>query len=179
MSQPVVSVFGGKAPKPGDPVYQQAETLGGLLASAGYAVMTGGYDGVMDAISCGAKAKGGHTIGVTVSLFDNLGHARSLYVDEFITYDSLSERMLHVIKRCQAVIALPGGIGTLAEVFVAWNLIQAGEVPRIPLILLGETWHDIVGVIYGTGRYIREDTMHLIRVVRTPEQAVTLLNEWG
>src|SRR5438552_19091842 len=111
MDRKVVSVFGGAAPKPGSAGYAEAETLGRLLAQAGYAVMTGGYAGTMEATSKGAKEAGGHVIGVTVGQIErSFGSKRNAYVDEVIHYDRLYERLHHRVAKCGSAIALPGGL---------------------------------------------------------------------
>lgn len=176
--QPIVTVFGGGRPKPTDTAYAEAELLGRLLAEAGYAVQTGGYAGTMEAASKGAQAAGGHVIGVTVGLFDRDGQRPNPYIDEIISFETLSERLLHLVKASEASIALPGGLGTLSEVALTWSLLQVAEVPPRPFILIGEQWGDLMQTFYGDGSYIREADMHLWRVVRTPEQAVTLLRTW-
>ncbi|HOA22773.1 MAG TPA: LOG family protein [Aggregatilineales bacterium] len=173
-----VSVYGGGSPKPGEPAYQQAYELGKLLAEAGYIVMTGGYSGTMEATSRGAKEAGGYVIGVTVGLFERAGLSPNPYIDEIIQYDELSERLLHVVKRGDAAIALPGGIGTLSEVALTWSLLQTGEISPRPFILLGEQWADLLHTLYGWGAYIRDTDMSLWQIARTPEQAVTLLRNW-
>lgn len=173
-----VSVFGGGSPQPGEPAYEQAYELGKQLAEAGYTVMTGGYSGTMEATSRGAKEAGGHVIGVTVGLFERVGLSPNPYIDQIIQYDELSERLLHVVKRGDAAIALPGGVGTLSEVALMWSLLQTGEVPPRPFILVGEHWADLLQTYYGAGTYIRDADMSLWQVARTSEQAVMMLRNW-
>src|SRR5688572_2614470 len=121
----VVSVFGGAAPQPGSATYEEAETLGRFLAQAGYAVLTGGYAGTMEDTSKGAKEAGGHVIGVSVAQIERrFGANLNPYIDEIIHYESLYERLHHLVVKCSAAIALPGGIGTLSEVALTWSLIQ-------------------------------------------------------
>lgn len=174
----IVSVFGGSAPRPGEPAYEEAYTLGKLLGEAGYTVMTGGYAGTMEASSKGAKEAGAQVIGVTVGMFERAGHLPNDYVDDIVHYDTLSERLVHVVKAADAAIALPGGIGTLSEVALTWSLLQTGEVEPMPFVLLGEEWGRLLQTHYATGQYIREADMSLWQVARTPEQAVTLLRNW-
>lgn len=173
-----VSVFGGGSPRAGDPAYETAYRLGQLLGEAGYRVLTGGYAGVMEAASKGAKEAGAHVIGVTVGMFDKAGHLPNEYIDEVVSYENLSERLIHVVKAADAAIALPGGIGTLSEVALTWSLLQTREVEPMPFVLLGEHWGELLHTYYGNGAYIREADMTLWQVARTPEQAVTLLRNW-
>ncbi len=180
MSLGTVSVFGGQSPRPGSAAYEEAVTLGRLLAEAGAVVMTGGYGGTMEATSKGAKEAGGRTIGVTVGLFETSGFrvGPNAYVDEVVQYPTLSERLLHLVKNCDAAIALRGGIGTLSEVMLAWSLIQVGETTRKPLVLLGEDWRALIETLYGDGAYIRAADMDVVHIARTPDQALTLLRNW-
>lgn len=174
----IVSVFGGSAPRPGEPAYQEAYQLGKQLGEAGYQIMTGGYSGTMEATSQGAKEAGAHVVGVTVGLFEQAGRSPNGYVDEVVHYDTLSERLLHLVKKCHAAVALPGGIGTLSEVTLMWSLLQTHEIEPVPFVLMGEDWRRLIQSIYGRGQYIREADMSLLQVARTPEQAVTLLRNW-
>lgn len=174
----VVSVYGGGSPQPGDDAYEQARRLGSQLAEAGYTVMTGGYAGTMEAVSRGASEADGHVTGVTVSLFDQMGREANRYVDEVINYDTLAERLLHLVTRADAAVALPGGVGTLSEVALTWSLLQTGEIAPMPFILLGERWDDLMHLYYGEGQYIREQHLHLFQVARTPQQAVTMIRNW-
>lgn len=179
MSRGIVSVFGGSSPRRGAPAYAEAERLGYLLAENGYTVMTGGYSGVMEAASKGAKSAGGYVIGVTVGLFESAGeHNPNAYNDEIIAYNTLQERISHLVTRCDAAVALHGGIGTLSEVALTWSLLQVGEMKRKPFILLGRGWEDVLTRYYGNGAYIRERDMHLWKAAYTPEEAVALLLEW-
>src|SRR3990172_1929274 len=108
----IVAVFGGSSPQPGEPAYAEAEDVGRLLAESGYTVMTGGYGGTMEAASKGAKAAGGKVIGVTVGLFERSeGRRPNDFIDEVIRYDSLRDRLHHLVAECDAAVALRGGIG--------------------------------------------------------------------
>ncbi len=179
MHRGIISVFGGSAPRPGSPAYEEACTVGRLLAKAGYAVATGGYGGIMEAVSKGAAEAGGHVIGVTTDAL-NRWEAQTIrpnpWIKEEIRFHTLRDRLYHLVAFCDAAVALPGGIGTLSEVALTWSLIQVAEIPRKPLILVGDIWDDILTHLYGNGEYIREDDMHLLRCVRTPEDIVAALN---
>lgn len=177
---PIVTVFGAAAMPPTNPEYARAEHLGRLLAEAGYSVMTGGYFGSMEAVSKGAKSGGGHVIGVTVSGFEGPGKRSgpNSYNDEIVRYDSLRERLLHLIDHCNAAVALPGGIGTLSEVSLMWSLLQIGEIERKPLILLGDFWAELLTRLYDQGYYISRMHLALWQKANTPEEVVKLLNDW-
>ncbi|MBN1430362.1 MAG: LOG family protein [Anaerolineae bacterium] len=176
----VVTVFGASVTRRTDPDYAVAEHLGELLAQSGYAVMTGGYFGMMEAVSKGAKSAGGHVIGVTVSRFEGPDRRSgpNIYNDEVIPYDTLRARLLHLVDHCDAAIALPGGIGTLSEVALMWSFLQVDEIKRKPFVLLGDFWVDVLTGLYGQGQYIKEDYLGLWQPAQTPEEAVKLLDEW-
>ncbi len=171
-NRPVIAVFGSSAPKEGQPDYAQAYEVGRLLAEAGYAVATGGYSGTMTAVSRGAADAGGYVIGVTSSQIEQF---RDLPPNDWITkeyrYPTLQERLSHLVTQNEGMIVLPGGIGTLAELALAWNLIQVNEIPKRPLILLGKLWLDTLAAFIQEP-YIMETHRDIVINVLTPEEAV-------
>jgi len=136
-----ITVFGGSLPKPGEPAYEDALRLGKLLAQAGYTVLTGGYIGTMEAISRGSSEAGGHVIGVTCDQIEAWRPVKANHwVKEEWHYASLQERMFALIEHCDGFLALPGGVGTLAEISLAWNLLLTDVIHPRPLILIGPGW---------------------------------------
>lgn len=136
-----VSVFGGAQPRPDSPEYAEARLLGGLLVQRGHTVLTGGYIGVMEAVSRGAHEAGGHVIGVTCEDIEAWRKVKAnAWVKEEWRKKTLLERMLAIIEGCDAAIAMPGGLGTLTEISVMWNLMVVDSLPRRPLILVGQGW---------------------------------------
>ena len=122
MSIPVVAVFGSSRTQPGSSRWQQAETWGRIIARAGFAVASGGYGGSMEAVSRGAREAGGLVIGVTApDLFKSRSGANG-YVDLELPAPTLTGRIERMLEISRAVLALPGGLGTLTEITVAWNL---------------------------------------------------------
>lgn len=141
MNAPVVTVFGSSKAQPGDAAYEQAHLLGGMLAEAGFSVATGGYIGTMEAVSKGTALSGGHVIGVTCDQIESWRPVEpNHWVQEEIRLATLRERVYRLIEIGQALIALPGGLGTLSEVALAWSLQQTGEISARPLVLIGEQW---------------------------------------
>lgn len=172
MTQRTISVFGSSAPQPGSLAFVQAHLVGRLLAQADFAVATGGYSGTMTAVSQGAAEAGGHVIGVTcdqIEQFRPLGPNR--WVAEEIRYPTLRERLLHLVTQSDGMIVLPGGIGTLSELTLAWSFLQVGEVPAQPLVLLGDLWRQTVQAFY-TPDYVREKDMALLAFADDAETAV-------
>jgi uncharacterized protein (TIGR00730 family) len=136
-----VSVFGGSGPKEGEAAYAEAVVLGRLLAERGHTVLTGGYIGTMEAVSRGAHEAGGHVIGVTCAEIERwrpIGANR--WVKEELRKETLMERIHALIHESDAALALPGGIGTLAEIALTWNLMAVESLHRRPLILIGGGW---------------------------------------
>ena len=182
MSRGIVSVFGGSSPMPDSPAYEEARTLGELLARAGYAVATGGYSGTMEAASRGAAEAGGHVIGVTASAFDHWGRTggkANPWVKEEIKLRTLRERLYHLVEFCDAAVALRGGVGTLSEVALTWSLLQVGEIEPKPLILLGSLWGELLARYYGEGEYIKPVYMQLWQCVETPQEVIAALDGTG
>ena len=171
----VISVFGSARPKPDTPDYVQAYEVGRLLAKNGYAVATGGYMGTMEGVSKGASEAGGHVIGVTsqqIELYRPI--APNQWVAEEIKYDSLRERMLHLVMNNDGAIVLPGGVGTLAELALAWNLIQVDEIGARPFVLLGDIWKRTFEAFISAD-YVTDETAAIAQYADTLEQAVQLI----
>ena len=140
---PIVGVYGSARLPETDEHYQYAVAVGRALAGEGFIVATGGYAGVMEAVSRGARDVGGEVIGYTVTSWDGLPANR--YVTEEQDSKDLFER-LRKFSEVDLLIALDGGLGTLAEDVVSWNLLQVGSDAR-PLLMVGEQWqalHDYV-----------------------------------
>ena len=143
----VVSVFGASGVQPGDPGYTAARAVGEELAASGFAVATGGYGGVMEAVCRGAAEAGGTTIGVTApAVFPGRAGANQ-WVQHEIPAADLMERIGTMMKISAAFIAMPGSIGTLTELIVAWNLafvapLAGGQFG--PVIAVGDTWGRLV-----------------------------------
>jgi uncharacterized protein (TIGR00730 family) len=136
-----VAVFGGAGARPQDDSYRQALELGAGLAKAGHAVMTGGYIGIMEAASKGAAEAGGHVIGVTCDEIESFRPIKpNPWVKEEWRFVTLADRLMNLVNRCDAAVAMPGGVGTLAEISILWNQILINAIPPKPLILLGEGW---------------------------------------
>jgi uncharacterized protein (TIGR00730 family) len=157
---------------PGSEPFEQARQVGSLLAKAGCAVATGGYGGTMTAVSQGAAEAGGHVIGVGSARIERFrGTGVNQWVQEVHKYESLSERLLHLVTRNDGMIVLPGGIGTLSEMALAWSLLQVGEIEVRPLALLGEMWREMTHAFY-QAEYVQPEHLALLSFAETPEAAV-------
>lgn len=132
---PAVSVFGSARSKPDSPECVLAEELGAALATAGYAVITGGGPGVMEAANRGATEAGGLSVGLGIELPFEQGI--NDWVDMAIDFRYFFARKTMFVKYAQAFVVLPGGFGTLDEMFEALTLVQTGKVTRFPVVLMG------------------------------------------
>ncbi|MGI5214183.1 TIGR00730 family Rossman fold protein [Plantactinospora sp. CA-290183] len=135
---PAVSVFGSARSKPDSPECILAEELGARLARAGYAVITGGGPGVMEAANRGATEAGGLSVGLGIELPFEQGINE--WVDLAIDFRYFFARKTMFVKYAQAFVVLPGGFGTLDELFEALTLVQTGKVTRFPVVLMGEAY---------------------------------------
>ena len=177
----IVAVFGGAAPRPGSEAYEAARTLGQQLAEAGWTVATGGYAGVMEAASRGACEAGGHVIGVTCTLIENWrGLKANAWVREEKKFETLRERLYHLVEFSDAAVALPGGIGTLSEVALTWSLIQTGEIKAKPLVAVGRVWTETLATFMREGEgYLRAGDEKLVVLAEDVAEAARLLGSGG
>jgi uncharacterized protein (TIGR00730 family) len=173
-----VTVFGGSQPQPGSPMYNEAYDLGRLLAQAGHTILTGGYIGTMEAASKGANEAGGHVIGVTcedIEAWRKVKH--NAWVKEERRFKTLEERLIELVRACDAAIALPGGPGTLTEIALTWNLMIVASMPAKPLILVGEGWKAVMETfIKSQDGYIPQNQRTLLHFAQNVQTAVTLLS---
>ncbi len=140
-AQRTIAVFGSSRRDEQSDLYREAYTLGGVLARAGYAVLSGGYQGAMAAVSRGAAEAGGRVIGVTCAIFDPL--PPNPWLTEEIKAPTLIDRLTIMLERADGFVGLRGGIGTLSEVTLAWSLLQTRSYAK-PLVLLGAGWQPVV-----------------------------------
>jgi hypothetical protein len=176
-SGPCVTVFGSARFPEGHRYYELARATGRELARAGFAVMTGGGPGIMEAANRGAHEAGGVSLGCNIQLpFEQKPNP---YVDRFIEFEHFFIRKVMLVKYSSAFILMPGGFGTLDEAFEVITLIQTGKLERFPIITMGgEFWEHLRNFIRDT--LIAEATidasdLELARPAQTPEEAVRLV----
>lgn len=174
-----VTVFGGSQPLSGDPAYEQARRLGELLAKAGHTILNGGYIGTMEAVSRGAHEAGGHVIGVTCDAIEAWRPVNpNRWIGEEMRFATQRERLFALIENCDAAIALPGGIGTLAEVAEMWSSLQTGSIESRPLVLVGPEWRAVIEQFLASlGEYVPPEYRDLMILVDNVDQATKILNE--
>jgi uncharacterized protein (TIGR00730 family) len=168
-----VTVFGSAQPQPGSAAYEQAQDLGRRLAQAGIAVVNGGYAGTMEGVSRGAAEAGGRARGVTCAAFDKGRSGGNAYLSEVIHTPDLLARLRKLVELGDAYLVLDGGVGTLLELFLVWNL-RAINVDAKPCILIGHHWRQVLD---GLTRHTQIGPQHtaMLRIVDTNEQALDLL----
>lgn len=168
-----VTVFGSARVAEDSIEYAEARRLGRLLAQDGHFIVSGGYGGVMEAVSRGAHEVGGRVIGVTVAPWAQR-LAPNRYLSEERSAESLFER-LEALVESDALIALPGGAGTLGEVALAWNLRQMELMPAKPVILVGESWRRMVEA-FRELLIVNERDLGLLTLVDSIDDAISALD---
>jgi len=164
-----VAVFGSSEPAEGEPLYEEARVVGSLLAREGLLVVNGGYGGVMEGASRGAREAGGRCVGVTTDAFRRGGG--NPFLSEEHREPDLFLRTRRLIELSDAYIILRGKSGTLAELTFLWALNRGGLLPSTRIVLLGDFWEVILASLTGL-RMVETEQMEITRVARTPEQAV-------
>jgi len=141
-TQLIVTVFGSSRPHEGDADYEEARVLGRALARCGFAVCSGGYGGVMEAVSRGTKEAGGKTYGVTAEFFKAAKLNR--WVDVEVRKQTWEERLFELIRLAHGFVACKGGTGTLVELAVVWEMLNKSVMTGKPFAVLGEFWEPIL-----------------------------------
>lgn len=168
-----VTVFGSARIGPDTDEYNDALRLGQLLAKRGDIIVSGGYGGIMEAVSRGAHEAGGQVVGVTVAPW--IGRLEpNRFLSEERSAKTLFERLEALIES-DALVALPGGAGTLGEVALAWNLRQMELMAAKPIVLVGSRWHSMVDA-FRENLIINEHDLALMAVVETIEGVVPALD---
>ena len=141
MPAKIITVFGSSRPHEGDSDYEQARELGWALASKGFIVCSGGYGGVMEAASRGAKDAGGRTLAVTAEFFAAQANA---WVDEEIRVRTWQQRLFKLVRAGRGYVACKGGTGTLVELAVVWEMLNKRVLRTRPFVALGDFWRPVV-----------------------------------
>ena len=176
---PAVSVFGSARIKPEDPEYLQAEQVAAGLVNAGFAVITGGGPGLMEAANKGAHEAGGVSVGLGIELPFEQG--MNSYVDLGVNFRYFFVRKTMFVKYSVGFIVLPGGFGTFDELFEAITLVQTGKVRQFPIVLVGTAyWGGLLEWLRSTVRergLVGEHDVDLLHVVDDPAEAVRIVSE--
>jgi uncharacterized protein (TIGR00730 family) len=178
---PAVTIFGSARFKEGHPYYELAREMGKALAKEGFAVMTGGGPGIMEAANRGAQEAGGRSIGCNIMLPHEQAHNR--YLDKVVTFYYFFVRKVMMVKYSYAYLILPGGFGTLDEMFEALTLIQTGKLYDFPVILMGsDYWKDFYDWIKDTlvkQGAVSEVDLQFIQISDDPEEVLKRIREFS
>ncbi|MBA3009682.1 MAG: TIGR00730 family Rossman fold protein [Proteobacteria bacterium] len=177
---PAVSIFGSARIKPDDPYYEQTETLAALFAKSGYAVITGGGPGIMEAANKGAMGEGVESVGLNINL--PFEERINPYTTKQIEFDYFFVRKVMFIKYAQAYIIMPGGFGTLDELFETITLIQTKRIRPTPVILMGSHyWNGLIQWIKGqmmADKMISPEDLDLFHVLDDPQKALEIVEKF-
>jgi uncharacterized protein (TIGR00730 family) len=173
---PCVSIFGSARTSSDNNYYKLAEDCARLLTEHGYGVISGGGPGIMEAANKGAFEAGGKSVGLNIDLPFEQFHNKYIDRDKLMEFDYFFVRKVMFMKYSQGYIVLPGGFGTLDEMFEALTLIQTGKIARFPIVLVGKSyWSGLIDWIKSTmlqrENNISPDDLNLYRLVDTAEEA--------
>jgi hypothetical protein len=173
---PGVTVFGSARTAEGDPMYDVAREFGRLAVAAGFAVVTGGGPGVMEAANRGAQEAGGVSVGFNIQL----PHEQDLnaYCDIGVTFHHFYARKVMLVKAAEALVLFPGGFGTLDELFEVLVLIQTGKIQYFPVCLIGtEHWQPLLEWLdeLCDRRLISTEDLELVLVTDAPAEALHVI----
>jgi uncharacterized protein (TIGR00730 family) len=169
----IVTIFGGSKCGEDAAEYAEARRAGQLLAEAGFTICTGGYLGVMEAASRGARERGGRVLGIVMNQFKG---EPNRYLTDKVATPHFYDRLQHLILRSVGFIALRGGMGTVTELSLVWNKLQTRVIDTRPLVLLGDCWPPVIEA-WQKHLVVSAADVALLDVAATPEEAVGIIIE--
>ena len=177
---PAVSIFGSARVTPDHPDYQKAEAIGRQLAREGFAIITGGGPGVMEAANKGAAEASGRSVGLNIEL--PMEQSPNPFSNIRVSFRYFFVRKMMFVKYASGFVILPGGFGTLDELFEAITLIQTEKIRPFPVVLVGRAyWSGLVAWISDvmmSDQKISPKDLAILRVVDTADEAVAVINEF-
>jgi len=179
---PCVTIFGSARSKPSEKYYKMAEKIAYLLTNKGFGIITGGGPGIMEAANKGAHYSGGKSVGLNINLPHEQNPNPFIDRDKLINFDYFFVRKVMFMKYSQGYIAMPGGFGTLDEMFEAITLIQTHKMVQFPIILVGaQYWSPLVqwlnDYLLAEG-YVDQEEMNIFTVVDSAEEAVEQIDKF-
>jgi uncharacterized protein (TIGR00730 family) len=180
---PCVSIFGSARIKPDNKYYLLAEKIAYKISKAGYGVITGGGPGIMEAGNKGAHNGDGTSVGLNIELPFEQHHNPYIDKDKNLNFDYFFVRKVMFVKYSQGFVVMPGGFGTLDELFEAITLIQTKKIGKFPIILVGtDFWSGLIGwintVLIEKEKTIHLEDMNLIKIVDTEDEVVKALDDF-
>lgn len=180
---PCVSIFGSARTKPDNKYYKMAEETAAKLVRHGYGVITGGGPGIMEAGNKGASSQGGKSVGLNIDLPFEQNNNKYIDIDKSIDFDYFFVRKVMFVRYSQGFVVLPGGFGTMDELFEALTLIQTQKIGSFPIVLVGkEYWSGLVDWLKNTmlnmESNISEGDLDLFHMVDDATEAVQVIDEF-
>ena len=180
---PCISVFGSARTKPDNKYYQLAVEVGYKLTKAGYGVITGGGPGIMEAGNKGAQEGGGASVGLNINLPFEQSHNQYIDLDNILDFRYFFVRKVMFVKYAQGFVILPGGMGTIDELFEALTLIQTKKIKKMPVVLVGKDYWDglidwIQKIMLEKESNVSPEDMNLLKVVDTSDEAVKYIEDF-
>ncbi|MBP7274015.1 MAG: TIGR00730 family Rossman fold protein [Saprospiraceae bacterium] len=180
---PCVSIFGSARTKPEHPYYKLAVDIARRMTEEGFGVITGGGPGIMEAANKGAALYGGTSVGLNIDLPFEQNHNPYIDLDKSLNHRFFFVRKVMFVKYAQAFVVLPGGFGTMDELFEVLTLIQTKKITPVPVILVGTTFWSglknwIISSMLEQENNINPDDLNLIPITDDPEEVVRLINDF-
>jgi uncharacterized protein (TIGR00730 family) len=180
---PCVSIFGSARTTPEHKYYKIAEEIAFKLTQFGYGIITGGGPGIMEAGNLGAMRGKGRSVGLNINLPFEQSHNLFIDPDKLLTFDYFFVRKTMFMKYAQGFIALPGGFGTMDELFEALTLIQTEKIGQFPIVMVGKSyWEGLIEWIkeamLNQFKYISNKDLDIFQVVDTADEAVEIINKF-
>ncbi|MEP7148775.1 MAG: LOG family protein [Acidobacteriota bacterium] len=169
----IVTIFGGSKCGPASDEYHEAQEIGARLAKAGFTICTGGYLGVMEAASRGARESGGRVFGIVMNQFKS---EPNRYLTDKVATNHFYERLQNLITRSVGFIALRGGMGTVTEVSLVWNKLTTRVLDRRPIVLVGACWRDVVDA-WKKHLVVSDEDLAYLDFAHNAEDAVNIIIE--
>ena len=178
---PCISIFGSARTKPEDKYYQLADRIAEKITRAGYGIITGGGPGIMEAGNKGAATGGGPSVGLNIELPFEQHFNPYIDHDKNVNFDYFFVRKVMFVKYSQGFVVMPGGFGTLDEMFEAITLIQTKKIAKFPIILVGtEYWSGLMDwikdVLIDKFKNANPEDLNLIKVVDTEDEVVAVID---
>lgn len=174
---PTIAIFGSSFVQSNEPDYVTTYEIALQLGRAGFSIMTGGYKGVMEAASKGASEAGVPVIGITAAPVEAMRRVKAnQWVERIVPYDTLRERVIHLTLRADGYVVMPGGVGTLNELTMAWELMRVREIPPRPLVCYGEYWETMLAP-FRQSSYILPIYWENIHFAHTVQDVVELIRK--
>ena len=169
----IVTIFGGSKCGPETTEYAEARSLGTMLAEAGFTICTGGYLGVMEAASRGARERGGRVFGIVMNQFKA---EPNRYLTDKVATNHFYDRLQNLITRSVGFVAFRGGMGTVTELSLVWNKLQTRVLSPRPIVLIGDCWHPVIAA-WRENLAVSDQDVSLLDFANNAEEASKIIIE--